>query len=70
MGTYNIASDYKLCNSVIFNSGTNVYVFNNWVRFISEIKPIIDYVYTGLYIKEIVGYSTAIVMIDMPKGKE
>jgi hypothetical protein len=40
------------------------------VRFISEIKPVLEYIYTGLYINEIIGYKTAIVIIDIPKGKE
>ena len=59
-----------LYNSVLFNSGTTLYVFNNLVRFISKIKPSIDYIYIGLYMEEIVGFGTAVVIIDTPKGKE
>ena len=39
------------------------------MRFISDIKPVTDWIYMGLHMEEIVGYSTAIVIIDHPKGK-
>jgi len=69
IGANNIASNYKLYNSVILNLETSLYVFNNRARFISNIKPILKRVYIGLYIEEIVGYSIAIVTINNLKGK-
>jgi len=76
MGVFNVAfdykepSDYKLCNSVFFNLGTTIYIFNDRVRFVSQIKPILDCIYIGLYIEEIVGFGIAIVIINNPKGKK
>ena len=40
------------------------------MKFVSEIELSTDYVYIGLYIEKIVGFRTAVVIIDMPKGKE
>jgi len=54
---------------VILNLGTSLHVFNDRARFISDIKPIIERVYIGSHIEEIVGYSTAVVTINNPKGK-
>ena len=59
-----------LYNSIILNLGTNIYVFNNRARFISDIKPTLDYIYIGLYIEEIVGFSIAKVIINYLKGKK
>ena len=39
------------------------------MRFISDIKPATGQIYMGLHTEEIVGYSTAVVTIDHPKGK-
>ena len=39
-------------------------------RFSWSPKPILDYIYIGLYIKEIIGFSIAIVIISNPKGKK
>jgi hypothetical protein len=55
---------------VILNLGFTIYVINNWAKFISKIELVLKYVYTGLYINEIIGYKIAIVIIDIPKGKE
>ena len=68
--TYNIVSDYKLHDSVLFNLGTTLYVFNDLARFVSEIKPSIDCVYIGLYIEEIVGFRTAVIILNMLKSKK
>ena len=68
--TYNVAFNYKLYDGVLFNLETTLYIFNNLARFVSEIKPSIDCVYMGLYIEEIIGFKTAVVILDMPKGKE
>jgi len=54
---------------VILNLKTSLYIFNNRARFISDIKPIIEYVYIGSHIEEIIGYSIAIVTINNLKGK-
>ena len=69
-GVYNTASNYKLRDSFILNSATTIHVVNDWVRFISDIKLISDCLYAGLYTEEIVGYGTAIVTINYPKGKK
>jgi len=37
---------------------------------ISLTKPILDYIYIGLYIEEIIGFNIAIVVINIPKGKK
>ena len=68
--TYNVASNYKLYDSVIFNLGTTLHIFNDWVRFISKIKPFIECVYAGLYIEQIISFKTAVVILNTPKGKE
>jgi hypothetical protein len=68
-GAYNTTSNYKLRNSFILNSGTTIHVVNNQARFISDIKPTLDRLYAGLNIEEIVGYSTAIVIINRLIGK-
>jgi len=76
MGVFNIASNYKepsnykLCNNILFNLGTTIYIFNDQVRFISQIEPILDCIYIGSHTKEIVGFSIAIVIINNPKGKK
>ena len=67
---YKVAFDYKLRNNILFNLKMTIYIFNNRVRFISEVELILDYIYIGLYIKEIVGFSIAIDIINRPKGKE
>ena len=67
---FKIVSDYKLYNNILFNLKIITYIFNNWVRFVSEIKLILDYIYIGSYIEEIIGFSIAIVIINRPKGKE
>ena len=67
---YNIASNYKLYNSVLFNSRTTLYIFNNLTRFISKIEPTTDYIYVGIYIKKIINFKIAIVTLNTPKGKE
>ena len=67
---YNVASDYKLYNSVLLNLGTALYIFNDRARFISEIEPSTDCIYTGLYTKQIIGFKTAIITLNIPKGKE
>ena len=36
----------------------------------STIKPILDHLYIGLNIEEIIGYSTAIVIINYLEGKK
>jgi len=54
---------------VILNLGTSLYIFNDRARFISNIKPILERVYIGLYIEEIIGYSIAVVIINNLKGK-
>jgi len=66
---YNTASNYKLYDSVILKLETSLYILNNRTRFISNIKPILERVYIGSHIEEIVGHSIAIVMINYPKGK-
>ena len=68
--TYNVAFDYELWDSVLLDLGTTLYVFNDLVRFISEIEPSIDCVYVGSHTEEIVGFGTAVVTIDTPEGKE
>ena len=68
--TYNIASNYKLHNSVLLNLRTTLYIFNNRVRFISKIEPSIDCVYVGLHTEQIIGFRTAVVILNTPKGKE
>ena len=40
------------------------------MRFINKIKPSIDCIYIGLYTEEIIGFRTAMIIIDTPKGKE
>ena len=70
VGAYNISSNYYLYNSVILDPGSNIHVFNNWTRFISNIEPASEYIYIGTYMEKIVGYSTAVVMIDYPDGKK
>ena len=50
--------------------GFTIYIINNWARFISEIKPVLEYIYIGLYIDKIIGYKTVMVIINTPKGKE
>jgi hypothetical protein len=47
-----------------------LYIFNNQARFINNIKPILEYIYTGLYIEEIIGYRIAVVIINYPKSKK
>ena len=69
-GTFNLASKYKLRDNVLLNSGTNLYIFNNQARFISEIKPTLDQLYTGLHTEEIIGYGTAAVTISHLDGKK
>ena len=68
--TYNVVSNYKLYNSVLFNLGTTLYIFNDWARFVSEIEPSTECVYVGLYMEQIVGFRTAIVILNTLKGKE
>ena len=68
--TYNIVSNYKLYNSVFFDSKTTLYIFNNLARFISEIEPSTDYIYIGSHIEEIIGFKIAAVTLNTPKGKE
>ena len=46
-----------------------MHIINNWARFISNIKPATDWIYVGLYTEEIIGYGTAVVIINHPKGK-
>jgi len=76
MGAFNIAFDYKivfnykLYNSVLFNLRKTIYIFNDWVKLVSEIKPILDYIYIDLYIKEIISFGIAIIIINKLKGKE
>ena len=70
VGAYNVASDYVLRDSVILDSGTNVHVFNDRARFISDIEPTSDHIYVGSHTEEIVGFGTAEVTIDHPKGKK
>jgi hypothetical protein len=55
---------------MILNLRSTIYIINNWAKFISEIKLVLKYIYIGLYINKIVGYRTAIVIINTPKGKE
>ena len=68
-GTFNLASKYELRDSVLLDSGTNLHVFNNRARFVSEIEPTSDQLYAGSHTEEIVGYGTATVTIDHPDGK-
>ena len=68
--TYNVASNYKLYDSVLLNLGTTLYIFNNWVRFVSKIEPFTERVYAGLYTEQIISFKTAVVILDTPKGKE
>jgi len=76
MGAFNVISnykepsDYKLHNNILLDLGTIIYIFNNQVRFISQIEPTLDHIYVGLYIEEIVGFSIATVTINNPKGKK
>jgi len=76
MGVFNIASNYKKVfnykfrNSILFDLKTTIYIFNNQVKFISEIEPILDCIYIGLYIKEIIGFGIAIVIINNFKGEK
>jgi len=69
VGAYNTASNYELRDSVILDSGTSLHVFNDRARFISDIEPTSERVYMGSHIEEVVGYGTAAVTIDHPKGK-
>ena len=59
-----------LRDSIILNSETNIYVFNNRARFISNIKPTLDHIYIGSHTEEIVGFSIAKVTINYLKGKK
>ncbi len=61
---YSTASDYELRDSVILDQGSTVHVVNNRARFISEIKPASDRIYTGSHTEEIVGDGTAVVTIS------
>ena len=70
VGAYNISSDYHLRDSVILDPGSNVHVFNDRARFISDIEPVSEYIYTGTRTEKIVGYGTAAVTIDHPDGKK
>ena len=70
VGAYNTTSNYHLYNSVILDPGSNIYIFNNQARFISNIKPASEYIYTGTHIENIIGYGTAAVTIDYPDGKK
>ena len=65
-----VAFDYKLYNSVLFDLKTTLYVFNNLVNFISKIEPFTDCIFVGLYIKKIIGFKIAVVILDIPKGKK
>src|SRR6266576_3248663 len=70
VGAYNASSDYHLRDSVILDPGSNVHVFNDRARFISDIEPASEYIYTGTRTEKIVGYGTAAVTIDHPDGKK
>ena len=69
IGTYSTTSDYELRDSVILDQGSTIHVINDRARFISDIEPASDHIYTGSHTEEIVGYGTAVVTIDHPKGK-
>ena len=70
VGAYNASSDYHLRDSVILDPGSNVHVFNDRARFISDIKLVLEYIYTGIYTENIIGYGIATVTIDYPDGKK
>ena len=70
VGAYNISSNYHLYNSIILDPGSNIYIFNNQARFINNIKPASEYIYTSIYTENIIGYSTAAVTIDHPDSKK
>jgi len=45
VGVYNIGTDYYLRNSVILNNRTNIYIINDWLKFVDELWLNNDFIY-------------------------
>jgi hypothetical protein len=63
VGAYNAGSNYKLRNSVILNNGTTIYVINDQLRFVDELRLSNNFVYAGTGLDLVKGIGTAAVII-------
>ena len=63
MGVYKVGTNYKLYNSVILNNRTTLYIINNRLRFINELRLSNNFIYTGTGIDLIKGIGTVAITI-------
>lgn len=69
-GSFAVASEYALRDSVILDSATTVHVINDRTRFISDIRPASDQLYAGSGTKNIEGFGAAEVTVITPLGRQ
>jgi len=53
---------------VILNNRTTIYVINDQLRFVDELRPSNDFVYAGTGLDPIEGIGTAVIIIQTPSG--
>jgi len=63
MGAHNAGINYHLYNSIILNNKINIYIINDWLRFVNKPRLSNDFIYTRTGLDLIKGIKTTVITI-------